>query len=242
MPGSPSRKSSRILPASMLPELVTPDEVNWDEVDVVFCGLPHGTAHAEIAKLPKRIKIIDMSADFRLRDPKLYAEWYANEHSAPELIKDAVYGLTEHYRDKIRTARLVACPGCYPTAVLLALLPLAKAKLIARRRHHHRRQVRRLRRRPHAEAEHSVFGSGRGALALRHRQSPPCARDRAGAWTGLRRCRHHQLHAASCADVARRALHLLCAACRQGVGRGSARRRSPRPMRTVRSCASSRRA
>ena len=113
------------------PKLVTPDEVNWDDVDVVFCGLPHGTAHAEIAKLPKRIKIIDMSADFRLRDPKLYADWYANEHSAPELIKDAVYGLTEHYRDKIRTARLVACPGCYPTAVLLALLPLAKAKLIA---------------------------------------------------------------------------------------------------------------
>lgn len=112
------------------PELITPEEVNWDQVDVVFCGLPHGTAHAEIGKLPKGIKIIDMSADFRLRDPKLYAEWYANEHSAPALIKEAVYGLTEHYRDKIKDARLVACPGCYPTAVLLALLPLLKAKLI----------------------------------------------------------------------------------------------------------------
>jgi N-acetyl-gamma-glutamyl-phosphate reductase len=114
-----------------VPQLVTPDEVKWDDVDVVFGGLPHGTAHAEIAKLPKRVKVIDMSADFRLRDPKLYAEWYANEHSAPALIKDAVYGLTEHYRDKIKAARLVACPGCYPTAVLLALLPLAKVKLIA---------------------------------------------------------------------------------------------------------------
>ena len=224
------------------PKLVTSDEVNWDDVDVVFCGLPHGTAHAEIAKLPKRIKIIDMSADFRLRDPKLYAEWYANEHSAPELIKDAVYGLTEHYRDKIRTARLVACPGCYPTAVLLALLPLAKAKLIAARRHHHRCQVRRLRRRSHAEAEHSVFGGGRGALALRHRQSPPRAGDRAGARTGLRHCRHHQLHAASCADVARRALHLLCAARRQGVARGSPQGARQRLMRIVPSCASSRRA
>ncbi len=56
-----------------LPALVSPDQVDWDEVDVVFCGLPHGTAHSEIGKLPKRIKIIDMSADFRLRDPKAYA-------------------------------------------------------------------------------------------------------------------------------------------------------------------------
>jgi N-acetyl-gamma-glutamyl-phosphate reductase len=113
-----------------LPNLVTPEEVDWDEADVVFCGLPHGTAHAEIGKLPKRIKVIDMSADFRLRDPKLYAEWYANEHSAPALLKQAVYGLTEHFRDRIKSARIVACPGCYPTAVLLALLPLVKAKLI----------------------------------------------------------------------------------------------------------------
>ena len=131
MPGSPWRKSSRIWPASTCRRWSRPTQVDWSEVDVAFCGLPHGTAHAEIAKLPERIRIIDMSADFRLRDPKLYAEWYANEHSAPELIKAAVYGLTEQYRDKIRTARLVACPGCYPTAVLLALLPLAKAKLIA---------------------------------------------------------------------------------------------------------------
>jgi N-acetyl-gamma-glutamyl-phosphate reductase len=114
-----------------LPKLVTSDEVRWDAIDVAFCGLPHGTAHSEIKNLPKRIKIVDMSADFRLRDPKLYAEWYANQHSAPELIEEAVYGLTEHYRDQIKGARLVACPGCYPTAVLLALLPLAKAKLIA---------------------------------------------------------------------------------------------------------------
>ena len=113
-----------------LPALVSSEEADWDAVDVVFCGLPHGTAHGEIGKLPKRVKVIDMSADFRLHDAGAYAEWYGNEHSAPALLKDAVYGLTEHYRDKIATARLVACPGCYPTAVLLALLPLVKAKLI----------------------------------------------------------------------------------------------------------------
>jgi N-acetyl-gamma-glutamyl-phosphate reductase len=113
-----------------LPALVSPEEADWEEVDVVFGGLPHGTAHSEIGKLPKRIKIIDMSADFRLHDAAAYAEWYGNAHSAPALLKDAVYGLTEHYRDKIAKARLVACPGCYPTAVLLALLPLVSAKLI----------------------------------------------------------------------------------------------------------------
>jgi len=113
-----------------LPPLVSPDQADWGNVDVAFCGLPHGTAHSEIGKLPKRIRIIDMSADFRLRDPKAYAEWYANEHSAPALLNEAVYGLTEHCGDKIKKARLVACPGCYPTAVLLALLPPVKAKLI----------------------------------------------------------------------------------------------------------------
>jgi N-acetyl-gamma-glutamyl-phosphate reductase len=114
-----------------LPKLVTADEVDWSTVDVAFCGLPHGTAHGEIKKLPERVKVVDMSADFRLRDLGTYAAWYGGEHGAPELIAGAVYGLTEHYRDQIKSARLVACPGCYPTAVLLALLPLVKAKLIA---------------------------------------------------------------------------------------------------------------
>jgi N-acetyl-gamma-glutamyl-phosphate reductase len=131
--GHAGQSLARVFPhlASLdLPDLITPEEADWGKIDVVFCGLPHGTAHAEIGKLPKRVKIIDMSADFRLRDPAIYAEWYANEHSAPALIEAAVYGLTEHYRDQIAKARLVACPGCYPTAVLLALLPLAKARLI----------------------------------------------------------------------------------------------------------------
>ena len=113
-----------------LPALVTYDQVDWGTVDVAFCGLPHATAHREIAKLPERVKVVDMSADFRLRDPAVYAEWYGGEHSAPHLLKSAVYGLTEHYENEIKSARLVACPGCYPTAALLALLPLAKAKLI----------------------------------------------------------------------------------------------------------------
>jgi len=71
-----------------------------------------------------------MSADFRLRDMSVYAQWYGHEHRAPKLQGEAVYGLTEFYREQIAAARLVACPGCYPTAALLALVPIVKAKLI----------------------------------------------------------------------------------------------------------------
>jgi N-acetyl-gamma-glutamyl-phosphate reductase len=116
-----------------LPRLVEWEKVDWTALDAVFCGLPHGTTQEVIAAVlaanPK-IKVFDMSADFRLRDIGAYAEWYGHPHRAAQLQNEAVYGLTEFYRDDIRSARLVACPGCYPTAALLALVPLAKAGLI----------------------------------------------------------------------------------------------------------------
>jgi N-acetyl-gamma-glutamyl-phosphate reductase len=114
-----------------LPNLIAEEDADWSRCDTVICGLPHGTAHEIIAKLPKDTKVVDMSADFRLKDPKVYAEWYGLEHKAPELIKQAVYGLTERNREAIAKARLIACPGCYPTATLLGLLPLVSARLIA---------------------------------------------------------------------------------------------------------------
>jgi N-acetyl-gamma-glutamyl-phosphate reductase len=113
-----------------LPTLVRADEADWASCDAVFCGLPHGTAQDIIATLPDSVKVIDMSADFRLKDAQTYAKWYGREHAAPHLLKQAAYGLTEFYREAIIAARLVACPGCYPTAALLALLPLVSAKLI----------------------------------------------------------------------------------------------------------------
>ena len=116
-----------------LPKLVEWEKVDWTSLDAVFCGLPHGTTQEIIAAVLKAnpaIKVLDMSADFRLRDKDTYAQWYGHEHRALDLQGEAVYGLTEFYREKITSARLVACPGCYPTAVLLALVPLAKAKLI----------------------------------------------------------------------------------------------------------------
>lgn len=112
------------------PSLVKAEDVDWAFCDAVFCGLPHGTAQDIIATLPESVKVIDMSADFRLKDAGVYAKWYGREHAAPQLLAGAAYGLTEFHRDEIAAARLVACPGCYPTAALLALLPLVHAKLI----------------------------------------------------------------------------------------------------------------
>ncbi len=112
------------------PVLQRSEDVRWDDCDAVFCGLPHGTAQDIIATLPPSVKVIDMSADFRLRDTAVYAQWYGREHAAAHLLAGAVYGLTEHNAAAIAKARLVACPGCYPTAALLALLPLVQDGLI----------------------------------------------------------------------------------------------------------------
>jgi N-acetyl-gamma-glutamyl-phosphate reductase len=113
-----------------LPPLIKTEDADWSGIEAVFCGLPHATSQAVIRDLPRHLKVIDMSADFRLRDPAVYEKWYGGPHKALELQKDAVYGLTEHYREAIRKARLVACPGCYPTAALMMILPLAKAGVI----------------------------------------------------------------------------------------------------------------
>jgi N-acetyl-gamma-glutamyl-phosphate reductase len=112
------------------PDLVTAEDADWSGCDAVFSGLPHGTAQDLIKELPTGLRIIDMSADFRLRDRAVYSQWYGREHAAPDLLAEAVYGLSEHNAAAIAQARLVACPGCYPTAALLALLPLISAGLV----------------------------------------------------------------------------------------------------------------
>jgi len=101
--------------------------------DVAFCCLPHGTTQEIIAELAgsSQTKIVDLSADFRLKDVKSYETWYGKPHAAVELQKEAVYGLTELNREAIKSARLVANPGCYPTAAQLPLIPLLRAKQIS---------------------------------------------------------------------------------------------------------------
>jgi len=118
-----------------LPKLVPLDGLNWAALglDLVFCALPHATTQKVIKDLLAKtthIKIVDLSADFRLADPAAYAHWYGHEHHAPELQKDAVYGLVEVHRDRICGSRLVANPGCYTTCAQLPLVPLIKAGAI----------------------------------------------------------------------------------------------------------------
>ena len=99
--------------------------------EVAFLGLPHGeSVPAAKALVERGVRVFDLSADFRLRDADEYARWYGT-HEAPELLPSAVYGLVERHREELRDARLIAVPGCYPTATLLALCPLLDAKLIA---------------------------------------------------------------------------------------------------------------
>lgn len=120
-----------LVTAGDVPDLVKIGEVDFSAVDGVFCCLPHATTQEVVAGLPKNVKVVDLSADFRLRDVNTYAEWYGGEHKAPELQKEVVYGLTEIWRESVRSARVVANPGCYPTSVQIPLVPLLEAGLIS---------------------------------------------------------------------------------------------------------------
>lgn len=108
-----------------------PDLIAATGAKVAFLALPHGVA-AEIARalLERGLKVIDLSADFRLHDPAIYQEFYGHVHPAPDLLDEAIYGLPEIRSDEIRTARLIASPGCYPTSIMLPLLPLVRENLI----------------------------------------------------------------------------------------------------------------
>jgi N-acetyl-gamma-glutamyl-phosphate reductase len=122
----------RLYPRYRVPlELTELDPGRVDGVDAAIVAYPHGAAAPAVAALREQgILVVDLSADFRLRDAETYARWYG-EHGAPELFGQGTYGLTELYRDELREAKLVATPGCYPTASVLALAPLAEQGLLA---------------------------------------------------------------------------------------------------------------
>lgn len=113
-----------------LPDLTRIEDVDFSGVDLAFCALPHATSQSVIKDLPANLKVVDLSADFRLRDVADYAKWYGKTHDAPELQAEAVYGLTEFYRDDIAAARLVAGTGCNAATGQFALRPLIAAGVI----------------------------------------------------------------------------------------------------------------
>jgi N-acetyl-gamma-glutamyl-phosphate reductase len=121
-----------VFPVPWETPLVSEASADLSAVDAVFCCLPHGAAMATVvAARAAGARVVDLSADFRLRDPATYQQWYGLTHAAPHLLPQAVYGLPEVHRQAIRGADLVANPGCYPTSVLLALYPLLRAGLVA---------------------------------------------------------------------------------------------------------------
>jgi len=107
-----------------LPRLQKIDEIDFADIDLCFCALPHATTQQVVSALPRTLKIVDLSADFRLRDPAEYEKWYGQPHTALDLQVEAVYGLTEFYRDPIVKARLVAGTGCNAATGQYALRPL----------------------------------------------------------------------------------------------------------------------
>lgn len=131
-----SRSEAGVAVADMFPNLRnhvdlvfrTPDEAALDQCDVVFFATPHGVAMGQApALLQAKVRIIDLAADFRLQDLRAFQQWYKMPHSCPDILRDAVYGLPELDRERIRKARVVGNPGCYPTTVLLGLAPVLRA-------------------------------------------------------------------------------------------------------------------
>jgi N-acetyl-gamma-glutamyl-phosphate reductase len=109
-----------------------PGEASLDGCDLVFFATPHNVAMRSVPELlAAGVRVIDLSADFRIRDVDTWEHWYGERHFCPELLADAVYGLPERHREEIRSARLLACPGCYPTAVQLGFMPLLARGLVA---------------------------------------------------------------------------------------------------------------
>ena len=113
-----------------LPRLQKIADIHVEQADLVFCALPHATSQAVIRALPEHVKVVDLSADFRIGDLNVYSQWYGKPHDAPDLQKTAVYGLTEFYREDIAKARLVAGTGCNAATGQFALRPLISAGVI----------------------------------------------------------------------------------------------------------------
>ena len=113
-----------------LPKISKINQVNWKNIDVLFTALPNGEAQKIIKIIPKYIKLIDLSADFRLSSFKLYKKWYGKDHKCKKLINKSIYAITEFSKNSLSKYKIISCPGCYPTSVQIPLIPLVKKKVI----------------------------------------------------------------------------------------------------------------
>ena len=113
-----------------LPKISNIKNVNWDKIDVLFTALPNGEAQKIAMHMPEHVKLIDLSADFRFKDFKVYKKWYGINHKCKKLINESVYAITEFSRDKIAKYKIISCPGCYPTSIQIPLIPLIQKKMI----------------------------------------------------------------------------------------------------------------
>ena len=113
-----------------LPKISNIKNINWDKINIIFTALPNGQAQKIANIMPDNVKLIDLSADFRLSSSKLYKKWYGINHNSKKLINNSIYAITEFSRDKLINHNIIACPGCYPTSIQIPLLPLVKNKMI----------------------------------------------------------------------------------------------------------------
>lgn len=132
---SEGRQLSKIFPIFKqyeIPRLSSSKDINWKKIDIAYFCLPHGKAQKLISKAYKveKLKIIDLSADFRIKSLSSYKKWYGETHKFPVGLKKSVYGLTEIYGRSIRNSKIIACPGCYPTSILIPILPLINKRLV----------------------------------------------------------------------------------------------------------------
>ena len=113
-----------------LPNISKIEKVDWKNIDALFTALPNGEAQKIVKIIPKHTKLIDLSADFRLDDSKLYKKWYGIDHKCKKFITKSIYAVTEFSRNSLDKYKIISCPGCYPTSVQIPLIPLIKSKAI----------------------------------------------------------------------------------------------------------------
>ena len=128
--GKQIRNFDNKLISKKLPKVSKLSAVDWKNIDVLFTALPNGEAQKIIKIIPKHIKLIDLSADFRLKSSKIFKKWYGIDHKSKKFINKSIYAITEFTKNKVQNYQIISCPGCYPTSIQIPLIPLIKKGLI----------------------------------------------------------------------------------------------------------------